>query len=550
MSWTPTGFTAVVLGSAVVATVVGVAALRERPDPLAWPLALLMFMVAAWAVPHAISFGFTSVDDVMFWHKVRYPGTVATPVLYLVLAVKYAGHERWLTGRVYVLLAVVPVVTVVAVASDPVHGLFWQDHAVEHAHGAVVFTPTVGPWYWVNLAYLYLVTLVALGVFGSVVVRSGPVYRKQALLMFVAGLVPLIVNGLINLGGLFEPTVDFTTTALALTGFLFAVALYRLDLMELRPVARERLVEELEDGVVVLDHEGRIRDFNPTAERVLGDIEIEQDAAEVLPKDTSADGSEFAVDTPDGERLFRFRSSSVTDRRGDMVGRIVYLNDVTDLVEREQRISVLNRVLRHNIRNELSVVSANLGLIVQEHPEVDDSLDPIRDSTERIADFAEKGRHVEQTIKQADATVNVAVREAIESATMDLRERYPEATIECTDSFDGMKVCVTDGELFGIVLTEMIENAIVHNDREKKVVKVHVGGSDSEVWISVADNGPGIPVDEVESLSVTRETPLDHTSGLGLWLTKWFASLSGGELHFEDNDPRGAIVILSLEPAG
>lgn len=88
--------------------------------------------------------------------------------------------------------------------------------------------------------------------------------------MFAGGLVPLAMNGAINFGVERTPTVDLITAALAVSGVAFALALFPLDLLEVHPAARDRLVEELDDGAVVVGPNGRIRDFNPTATRVLG----------------------------------------------------------------------------------------------------------------------------------------------------------------------------------------------------------------------------------------------------------------------------------------
>jgi hypothetical protein len=275
--------TVVTLTGALVAVVVGVGTLRERPDPMARPLALLMFAVAAWAVPQAISFECTTLGCVAFWQRVRYPGTVAAPVLYLLVSLRYAGHEEWLSRRTFALLGVVPTITVVAVWTNPSHGLFWESLSVASVAGASVLHADFGPWYWMHLGYLYPVTVVGLLVLAAVTIRSGPIYRKQTLLILVGGFVPLVTNGVLNFASGPGPAIDFTTTAMVVSGVTFALALFHFDLLDVRPVARDRLVEALDDGMVVVGPNGRIRDFNPTARRVIDGIEIDRPAGEVLP---------------------------------------------------------------------------------------------------------------------------------------------------------------------------------------------------------------------------------------------------------------------------
>jgi len=548
------GVAVVVFGGALVAAAVGLAALRRRSDPMARALTVLMFAVVAWAVPHGISLTVAEESAVVLWQRLRYPGTVVAPVAYLVVALRYAGYERWLSRRTYALLAVVPALTVVAVWTNPFHGLFWRSVSVATVGGASVLAPAFGPWYWVNLGYLYLVTLAGLAVLGAVVIRSGPVYRTQAVLMLAGGLVPLATNVAINFVAP-DPTIDLTTTALSVTGVTFALALFHLDLLNIRPVARDRVLEELDDGVVVVGPDERIRDFNPTAAAVLDDLRVNQPAGTVLPSSVAPDGGELVVETDAGERVFRTRSTPLVDARGEQAGRIVYLNDVTEIVEREQRLSVLNRILRHNLRNELNVASSHLtflrdrGSVPAEDRE---HVAEARQSIQRVVEFAEKARDVERTLRTSDAAVVVAVPAIVERVVTDAREQFPDAEIErgtLPGGENAARARVVDEELFERALAELVENAVVHHDREHPSVTVETETTDDRVRVRVVDDGPGIPDYETEALLARTETSLDHGSGLGLWLTRWIVSRSSGELSFEANDPRGSVVTVSLPAA-
>lgn len=552
MGWSMTTYTVVVLGSAAVAMVVGLVALRKRPDPMAKTLAVAMFAVAAWAIPHAISFGYTGVESVAFWHRVRYIGTVVAPICYLVLALKYAGYDRWLSRRVYAALGLIPALTVLFVWTNP-SGLFWESVTLVQVGDASVLVPEYGAWYWVTLGYLYLVTITSLLVLGSAATRSGPVYWKQAVLMFVGGLVPFATNAAIKLGIGREPMVDLTTTALAASGLIFAVALFYTDLLDISPVARDRLFEEIDDGVVVVGPDGQIRDFNSTATRVLGDIAINQPAEEIFASDVALDGGDLTVETDEGKRQFRTRSSALTDGRGRDVGRIVYLNDVSELVAREQRISVLNRILRHNIRNQLSRVSGHLELLEERVTAADlEHVEKARQATRRVTEFAEKAHNIERTLQGSDTSVAVSATATARRVVTRARQTYPDAVIDGeleAESGGAVFVRVVDEKLFELAISELVDNAVVHNDQEPPRVTVRVTADGGQVRVVVADNGPGIPEQETGVLDARVETELQHGSGLGLWLVKWTASLSSGEVTFSENDPRGSVVTLGLPAA-
>jgi len=101
-----------------------------------------------------------------------------------------------------------------------------------------------------------------------------------------------------------------------------------------------------------------------------------------------------------------------------------------------------------------------------------------------------------------------------------------------------------------MALEQLLENAAAYNDADEPRVRLGVEADDGRVTIRVADNGPGIPEEERSVVTGQEETPLSHSSGLGLWLVSWVAEASGGELRFEENEPRGSIVAFDLPLPG
>jgi signal transduction histidine kinase len=174
------------------------------------------------------------------------------------------------------------------------------------------------------------------------------------------------------------------------------------------------------------------------------------------------------------------------------------------------------------------------------------------ESTQRVIESAEKARHVERTLREAQRSTVVSAAATVEEVVTDARAKFQDSVIEYNPSSgDGSEasVRVVDEQLFTGALKELIENAVTHTDREVPEVTVTVETTSGQVQVSVADRGPGIPDREVEVLSSSTETHLEHSSGLGLWLVKWTASLSSGSLSFTDNGPRGTVVTLTLAAA-
>ncbi|RQG90493.1 histidine kinase N-terminal 7TM domain-containing protein [Natrarchaeobius chitinivorans] len=536
----------VVLTSGIIALLLALEAIRNRPNPMAWPLSLLMVSVAAWALPYGVSIASTAPESVLLWNRLRYPGTVAVPVAYLVVAMTYAGKAEWLSRRACAALAVVPAAVLASVGTNRYHGYYFRSTSVTRVEGASIVAIEPGPLFWTNVAYSYALICASLVVLVLVFFRSGTIYRKQSGLLMIAGVVPLATNVAVNV--LTEPgsSIDFTTTALTISGGAFAIALFHFDLFDLRPVARDKLVEELDDGVIVVDREGTVADVNDLAKRLLDGLEIGDTIGDVLPADLESD-DEFTVRLDGRIRVYRYRSTPLTDQFGRRSGRIVYLDDVTDLAQREQRLSVLNRVLQHNLRNELSLVIGHLETAMETATDpTDEHIDAARESATEVVALARKARTLEQTVDDHAASDPVCVSTVVDRTLEDLEGVHPEVTFEREWPEASKPTAAASEPLFEAAVENLLENAVVHNDADQPRVAVRIETRDDRVRLSIADNGPGIPDAEYRILHNRAETPLDHGSGLGLWIAKWTATLSDGELSVAENEPRGTVISLSL----
>ena len=222
-----------------------------------------------------------------------------------------------------------------------------------------------------------------------------------------------------------------------------------------------------------------------------------------------------------------------------------------ELLRREQRLQVFNRILRHNLRNDLNVVLGHADNLKEAIPEATESAEIIKRKASDLIDVSEKAREIGRTLdKRSQKRIAVEITALIERTCSDLRETYPNVDL-ATDLPDTAWVCAD--KTLDTVITEIVENAIKHNDQEVPSVMVSVRSVESErenwIEIEVTDNGPGIPMDEQAVLNEGRETALQHGSGLGLWLTNWIVGKFGGELIFGTNHPRGSVVTVRLQRA-
>lgn len=238
---------------------------------------------------------------------------------------------------------------------------------------------------------------------------------------------------------------------------------------------------------------------------------------------------------------------------GAAVGVVVGIYDGRQRAARAEvgrlndQLTVLNRVLRHDIRNHAQIIRGHAELLADTADGDDRQVRTILEEATGLAELGEHARDIERMIRSGDTDREPTELASLVEATCErLRREYPAS--EITVSIPEERL-VSAHPLLGSAITNVVENAIEHNDKPTPRVEIEVETlpRTGAVEIRVADDGPGIPSDEVAAIERGYETDLSHTQGLGLWIVNWVVSESGGTVRFEGNDPEGTLVRLRLD---
>ncbi|OYR56516.1 PAS domain S-box protein [Halorubrum halodurans] len=333
-----------------------------------------------------------------------------------------------------------------------------------------------------------------------------------------------------------------------------------------------KLFENLPDPVVEVRFEGTdpIVEFsNPAFADVFGyDRERARGAdlnALVVPTEDAPDAGilhestrtaeQVRVDvqreTAGGRRDFLVRSIPYS-LDGEQFAFAVY-TDITDQKERERYLQVLNRVLRHNLRNDMNVV---MGLASELVDRIDDEelvghAERLRANAEDVATLSEKAKELEAVLGRGERDARpMNVVSSLREAVAEARTAHPDAEID-VDLPEALWVNGTED--VGRAFEELIGNAIEHADAETPTVSIDARRvSNGSEWaeVRIRDDGPGISDAEWEVVAGEEDiSQLTHASGLGLWLTRWIADSAGGEIRREETSTTGTTVVLRLPGA-
>jgi PAS domain-containing protein len=242
--------------------------LRRRYGPGTRPLGLGMLCVSVWTIAAVAEWTAGSPEAALLFTKVKYTGIALVSPLILLFFVQY--FERPLLRRVHVAaLLAVPVATIAVTWSNDTHAWMWASSAVPVA-GGWDMRDHWGPWFWrVHLPYSYLLMTLSFVLLAIEGWRGSKLYRAQVALLFVATLLPVVVNVLFTLGyfpGDFGPT----PLALAISSLLYAWGFLRLQLFQRSTIAYHAVFEQMQDAVIVVDAYDRVVDLNSAASHLCG----------------------------------------------------------------------------------------------------------------------------------------------------------------------------------------------------------------------------------------------------------------------------------------
>ena len=220
-----------------------------------------------------------------------------------------------------------------------------------------------------------------------------------------------------------------------------------------------------------------------------------------------------------------------------------WIGSQIQLHEQHRHTAVLQRVLRHNLRNSLNLIdgyASTLPDLDRCHP----ALDIIKDEVSTLVQLSHEAQDIETILQERTRLRQIDLDSVIRSVLEDVRRGFPHASID-GPAVEGVTVSAIPKLRFAV--EELVTNAIEHSDRPAPAVEVTVVQNGREVEIRIADDGPGIPEKESRPLSDPREIdPINHGTGLGLWLVRLIVQQSNGSVSVGSNEPRGTIVTITL----
>ena len=532
---------------------------RHRTVHPAAPVFVAMVLcVSVWLAAYGLEILSTSLAAKEAWETVIIVSLAWIPLLWLVFAIQYTGQEAWLSWRNLALLLLPVVLTTLLTVSNPLHHLVWKAITLDASGPFLATLPQRGPWFWVHSAVTYGYILAGMGLF-VVFMRSATIFRRQALLILLSSAIPVVGNILHLAGAVPVPGLDPGAFAFALSAGLIALSLFRYRMLDIVPVAQRAVLDNLRDGVIVLDPYGRIVDLNPAARGMLslgqGEL-VGRLADEVLrlPEVVRlchglGDGlAEILIASPKAQHWLQISSLPLMREGKRSGGRILIIRDVTREQAAEQLRQDLIRVTVHDLHNPLNVVQAALGVMA------DSEEGAVEPWLQGYLQLAQTG--CQQAIGLINAILEVS---RLESGEMPLDRQPVDAARLVTEVSQGVRLLAADGQLTLIaevpadlpalqadaallrrVLENLLSNAIKFTPPGGTVTVTAQPDVDG-LYFVIADTGPGLGPEMEGRLfrKFCTGTEEKRGSGLGLAFCKLAVEAHGGRIWIESRPGQG-----------
>jgi signal transduction histidine kinase len=214
-----------------------------------------------------------------------------------------------------------------------------------------------------------------------------------------------------------------------------------------------------------------------------------------------------------------------------------------------ERLTVLNRVLRHDIRNDVNLVEGYVDMADTDRLATQDAHDLIREKTREIVDLSSRARKVEELLYDDEVSnQSVDLAEIVRTEIVHLQDGHPDEVLVDADLPE--EAIVVGNDLLQSVVDNLLENAVEHTGASPIRIGISIRGVDDGYELAVTDNGPGLPEHERRVITEGEETELRHSSGMGLWLVNWIIPEFGGTIQLGNGGAGGTEITIWLPQPG
>lgn len=568
---------ALMLFSSLVSMFLAFYAWQRRKNTAAVYLALLMVSATIWSLGYGLEISFSEIGLMHLVSILSYIGIATLPVFWLLFCISYTGKGEKINLKLFVALFIVPLITVIAVASNSWYHLFYKQVTLGCSNNIFFLSLKHGSLYYLHIVYSHIMVIAGIILIARILFKVSRINRKRISFLLAGAALPYITNLTYVFG--FQPYgfLDLTPIGFISMGIVLTIGVFTVSLFEITPLALDLLFDSIPDAIFVVDTNNVILNSNPPANRLLNDPGFGNSGilrCSFNDKNQKASGQysnpisriEFS------NRIYERSCSLIRNRREKIKGLLIMLRDITDRDAAEKAIRAAkekaeeNEKLKtafltnmsHEIRTPMNGILGFINLLKSMDITGDERaayIEILNQSGQRLLDTIndimamseiESGRP-----KPVISEIKIAglLNYHLQFFRQQAREKGLELKLSGLEESENDIIHSDKNKLDG-VLSNLIKNAIKFT--ASGYVEFGAKTGEGHTVFYVKDSGIGIDK-EKQGVIFDRFMQVDVSntrqyegSGLGLSIVKAYVNLLGGNIWVESVPNEGSIFYVDI----
>ncbi len=528
-------------------------------------LIFIEILAAIWAFTSGMEFLADTLEMKKFWSQLSYFGIAFLPVCYFLFSVAFSQKFQFLKPLVITLLSIIPFLTIPIALTNEYHHLLWKNVTLS---GNELNTTTIqhGVWFWVFWSYSIMLVIVGLYNLVLSIHEFSSYYKSQVSTLLVATLIPFIGNlmYITNLNPI--PGMDWTPFMFAFSGLVITFGIVKYRMFDLVPFARNNLIDTMTDGVIIVNSEGFIEDYNPAINTIFGIsksvrrrnfTKVFSDYKPIIDAIKKEESTivEITGNQNEKDKTYQVQVKPIYNSTRQFSGHLIQLNDITSLKHTENKLKQVNKKLEaeveergrliedldafahtvaHDLKNSLGSIN-HVAEIIEECL-IDGNFELLNEFSGHIKESAQKAMHITHELLLL-ATVThhevenkpLQMQRIFKNARYQLKELIYESNAKISYP-DEWPDAVGYAPWIEEIWVNYLSNALKYGGTPPEI-EVGAENGDHYVRFWIQDNGNGILPEDQGRLfkKYSRLAPeIAEGYGLGLSIVKRISRKLGG----------------------